>query len=149
MTVRLAKSDDITAALELGRVTLDRSVINGDLDLLHARRAMLRCINDANMSMWVAEHKGKLVGFLMVIREQHWFSKSRYAADICFCVHPQHGNYAPSMIRKYIKWAKEDERVVDINLAISSGLDQDGRAGRMYQNLGFTPVGGVYSLLEK
>jgi len=148
MPTRLATPEDITAALKLGRITLERSVIAGDLDELHARRVMLRCINDANMSMWVAEHKGEIVGFLMTIKEQHWFSKARYAADICFCVSPQHGNYAPSIIRKYVKWAKADSRVKDINLAISSGLDQDGRAGQMYQNLGFTNVGGVYSLLE-
>jgi hypothetical protein len=33
-------------------------------------------------------------------------------------------------------------------LGISSGLDKDERTGRMYQNIGFTKVGGVYSLLE-
>lgn len=148
MAVRLAKPEDITAALELGRFILERSVIKSKVNDLHARKTMLRCMNDKSMSMWVAEHKGKVVGFLMAIKEQEWYSTDKYATDICFCVHPQHGNYAPTLIRRFRKWAKSDPKVTDIFMAISTGLDKDGRAGRMYQKLGFAPVGGMYRYSE-
>ena len=149
MGVRLAIYDDVKEAVEVGDRVLSRSVIAAELFDLQARKLMLRAINDASMNLWVAEHKGHIVGFLIAIKEQHWFSRQKYASDICFCVDPQHGNYAAPMVKRFVKWAKLDEKVTDITLGISSGLDKDGRTGRMYENLGFTPVGGVYSLLEK
>ena len=84
----------------------------------------------------------------MAIKEQHWFSKKKYAGDMCFVMDEQHGNYAAPIIRRFVKWAKSDEKVTDIQLGITSGLDNDGRVGRMYENLGFTHVGGVYAYLE-
>lgn len=146
--VRLAKAEDITAAIEIGRETLERSVITSKLDPQMARRSMMRCLNDKSMSMWVAEHNEKIVGFLMGIRDQDWFTSDKYATDLCFVSHPQHGNYAPMMIKKFRNWAFKDPKVKEIFMAISSGLDQDGRAGRMYQNLGFAPVGGMYRYSE-
>jgi hypothetical protein len=149
MGVRLARIDDIPAALEVGRRVLDRSVIDAKLYDLQAKQLMRRCINDAHMNLWVAEHAGNIVGFFMGIKEQHWFSREKYASDISFCVDDRYGNYAPAMIRRFIKWAKQDPKVKDITLAISSGLDKDGRTGRMYQNLGLTHTGGVYALLSE
>lgn len=148
MGVRLATPEDITEAMEVGKRILARSVYGADVFDLQARKVMLRAINDKSMSLWVAEHKGKIVGFFMAIKEQHWFSKKKYAADMCFVMDDQHGNYAAPIIRRFIKWAKSDDKVTDIQLGISSGLDNDGRTGRMYKNLGFTPVGGFYSYLE-
>lgn len=148
MTVRIAKAEDITPALVVGEKILNRSIYEADLFHAQAKQLMLRALNDANMNLWVAEHKGAVVGFFLAIKEPHWFSRKKYATDLCFVLDDQHGNYAASMIRKFIKWAKSDPKVTDIQLAISSGLDKDGRTGRMYQNLGFTPVGGVYALLE-
>jgi hypothetical protein len=147
--VRLAEYEDITGAMAVGKTILARSVVDAEVFDLQARKTLLRGISDANMSLWVAEHNNKIVGFFLAIKEQHWFSRDKYASDICFCLEDSHGNYAPSMIRRFIKWAKQDVKVKDITLGISSGLDKDGRTGRMYQNLGFTPVGGIYSLLEK
>ena len=148
MPIRKARAEDITAAIEVGKLILDRSVIQGELNPLYARKAMLRCINDKSMAMWVAERKGKVVGFLMAIKEQHWFSADKYAADICFCIHPTYKGFGSGMVHKFIEWAKSDPKVKDINLAISSGLDTEGRAGQMYQKLGFAQVGGVYSYSE-
>lgn len=148
MGVRLATAQDITQAIEVGKRILARSVYGADVFENQSRRMMLRAINDKSMALWVAEHKGNIVGFFLAIREQHWFSKKKYAADMCFVMDDKHGNYAPPIIRRFVKWAKSDPNVVDIQLSISSGLDNDGRTGRMYQNLGFTLVGGVYALLE-
>ncbi len=149
MGVRLAKFEDVAGALEVGRRVLDRSVIDAELYDLQAKKLMLRCISDANMNLWVAEHADTIVGFFMGIKEQHWFSREKYASDISFCVDDRHGNYAAPMVRRFIKWAKTDPKVKDITLAISSGLDKDGRTGRMYENLGFTHTGGVYALLPE
>jgi len=149
LSVRVASFNDVTACITLGAKTLSRSKVNGSVCEMSARRVLLRAINDKSFNLWIAEHEGVIVGFLLAIKEQHWFSKDKYATDICFVLNDGHGNYAASMIKRFIKWAKEDPKVTDIMLGISSGLDQDGRTGRMYQNLGFTPVGGIYSLLEK
>lgn len=148
MGIRLATATDIDDAIKVGEKILKRSVYKADLFSLQAKKVMLRALNDASMALWVAEHKGKIVGFFLAIKEQHWFSRKKYAADMCFVMDDQHGNYAAPIIKQFIKWAKSDPKVTDIHLAISSGLDNDGRTGRMYQNLGFTQVGGVYSLLE-
>jgi len=149
MGVRLATAQDVGSAMKVGKRILSRSTIDAEVYDLQAKRLMLRCINDAHMNLWVAEHADIIVGFFMGIKEQHWFSREKYATDICFCVDPRHGNYAAPMVRRFVKWAKLDPKVKDINLAISSGLDKDGRTGRLYENLGFTQVGGVYALLPE
>ena len=149
MGVRLATPEDITEAMDVGKRILARSVYGADVFDLQARKFMLRGINDKTMNLWVAEHKGKIVGFMLAAIEQHWFSKKKFACDMCFVMDDQHGNYAPPMIKRYLRWAKQMPNVTDIYLGITSGLDNDGRIGRMYQNLGLTNVGGMYALLEK
>lgn len=149
MGVRLAIPEDITEAMEVGKRILARSVYGADVFELQARKFMLRAINDKTMQLWVAEHKGKVVGFLMAAVEQHWFSKKKFTCDMGFLVEDHHGNYAPTMVRRYKKWAKLQPNVVDIFIGITSGLDKDGRTARMLENLGFTNIGGTFALLEK
>lgn len=145
MSVRLAKVEDINQIIELGKKLITRSSIKASVFDAQAKQVIRRAINDANMNVWVADHQGAIVGFLLVVKEQHWFSRDKCAADLCFIVDDKHGNYAASMIRRYVKWAKSDARVTDICLGITSGMDKDGRTGRMYQNLGFTPTGGNFT----
>lgn len=145
--IREANPGDVSQCIELGLETLARSTYQSEADVLIARRTMSRFLMDKSTLMLVAIHDEKVVGFMMCLKEPHWFSKDKYATDLCFVVSPNHGNYAAPMIRRFIKWAKKDPKVKDIMLGISSGLDQDERTGRMYQNLGFTKVGGTYSLI--
>lgn len=144
--IRAAIPDDITGMIELARVVLAKSPVLPAMNELKARRLAYQSINSARMCAFVAEHQGKVVGFLIGCTDDYWWGDAQYASDIAFICHPNHGNYAPGLIRRLVKWAKQFPKVQDVTLAISSGLDADGRTGRMYQNCGFVPIGGMYTL---
>lgn len=142
--IRAATADDITGMIELARSVLAKSPVLPPMNEAKARRLAAQAIASARMCAFVAEHGGKVVGFLLGSTDDYWWGDAQYASDIAFICHPNHGNYAPGLIRKLEKWATKFPKVIDVTLAISSGLDADGRAGRMYQNCGYAPVGGMF-----
>lgn len=142
--IRQAKVDDLEQIVALGRDLIERAPYLPEGNELKARRALCQCMNSKRHALLVAEHEGTIVGFLAGCVTDYWFSDAQFASDIAFHVHPQHGNYAPYLMRRFVKWAKKFPKVTDVTLAISSGLDQDGRVGRMYQNNGFAQSGGMF-----
>ena len=76
--------------------------------------------------------------------EEFFFSRDRYGSDLCVYVREPYRVHAPAMIRKFLDWAWSKPRVKRVILAVSSGMDELGRTGKMYESLGFKQVGGMY-----
>jgi hypothetical protein len=143
--IRTATADDITGMIALARTVLEKSPVLPPMNEQKARRLAYQAINSARMCAFVAERDGKIVGFLLGCTDDYWWGDAQFASDIAFVCHPNHGNYAPGLIRKLEKWAAQFPKVIDVTLGISSGLDKDGRTGRMYQNCGYAHVGGMFT----
>ncbi|HDS1207483.1 TPA: GNAT family N-acetyltransferase [Shewanella algae] len=146
--IRTATHADMNAIVSIGKVTLEKSpTYPVTLDDNKARYMVRRCISDRSMEIFVAVVDGEVVGFIMGMMEEHWFSKDCYATDLTFCVLPEHGDQAVWLLRRFIRWAKSFPKVKSILLGVSSGMDADGRIGQLYERHGFTIVGGFYSLI--
>ncbi len=145
--IRLATVNDITQIIELGRRAAAFSFAKAKVDDLTARRHLAQAINDKTQIILVAEHKGKLVGFLVGAVIPYWFSKDKFATDLAFYCHENHGNYAPFMAKKFIRWAKKQPKVIDVSMAVSTGVKHVERIGALYKKIGMTEVGGVFTTL--
>lgn len=146
---RLATVNDITRMIELGEKAIDISYASPKLDQLYARRYLAQSINDKTSLVLVAEHKGVIVGFLIGAIVPYWFSKDKFATDLAFYCDEKHGNYAPFLAKRFIKWAKQQPRVIDVTMGITSGVSHAERIGTMYQKLGLEFVGSSYTVLNQ
>ena len=70
--IRAATPDDITGMIELARVVLAKSPVLPAMNELKARRLAYQSINSARMCAFVAEHQGKVVGFLIGCTVAKW-----------------------------------------------------------------------------
>lgn len=143
--IRNATHSDIAVMLDIGRETLKNSPSYPvDMDDYKASYSIRRCISDRNMCAFVAEVDGKVVGFILGMHEEHFFSRECYATDLVFCVGKEHAEQAVWLLRRFLRWAKGFSKVKSIMLGISSGMDLDGRLGELYKRHGFSHAGGLF-----
>ena len=87
---------------------------------------------------------GQAVGALIAYVMPEWWSGVLEAYELATFVLPgaRGGTHAARLIRAYVDWAREQgaERAF---LAVSSGRREES-VGRLYQRLGFAPVGMGY-----
>lgn len=144
--IRTATHADLKRILEIGRITLAKAPSYPvEMDDTKASYMVRRCIADRGMEAFVAVVNGEVVGFLLAMQEEHFFSKDCYATDLAFCVLPEYADQAVWLLRRFIRWAKTFPKVKSIMLGVSSGLDADGRIGELYQKHGLSSAGGLYS----
>lgn len=143
--IRTADHHDLKKILEIGRQTLEAApTYPVKMDDVKASYIVRRCISDRNMEAFVSVVDGEVVGFILAVQEEHFFSKDWYATDMCFCVLPDHVNQAVWLLRRFIRWAKKNPKVKSIMLGVSSGLDVDGRLGQLYEKHGLENAGGLH-----
>jgi len=83
-------------------------------------------------------------GFLLGLVEEFFFSRRRFGTDIAVFVRDGHRHLAPRMYREFMRWVVTKPRVDRIMLAVSSGIGNPARVGRMFNQLGLSSVGGIY-----
>ncbi len=81
------------------------------------------------------------------MEDEEWFSKSKYGTDLAFCVLPEHANQGVWLLRRFLRWCKQRD-LKRITLGLSTGMDPEGRTGRMFEAHGLVSVGGIYSTLK-
>ena len=143
--IRFGSHTDIPAIISIGQQVIDRSkTYDAKVDPAKAAYMLRRAINDRKMALFVAEKAGQVVGFFIAMKDEEWFSKSYYGTDLAFCVLPEHGDQGVWLLRRFLRWCKA-EKIRPV-LALSTGLDEEGRTGRMYEAHGLERVGGVYAV---
>lgn len=143
--IRTATHHDLKTILEVGRQTIEAApTYPVTMDDTKASYIVRRCISDRSMEAFVAEVDGEVVGFILGMQEEHFFSKDWYATDMCFCVLPEHASQAVWLLRRFIRWAQKNPKVKSIMLGVSSGLDIGGRLGKLYEKHGIVSAGGLY-----
>lgn len=146
--IRPAVLNDVPAIIALGEHVIQRSpLLHSKIDPLKARKAIFQTIHNKSHLALVAEKDGVVVGCLLGLVVDYWYSKDRYATDLAFYVDSQHGDVAPWLMKRFIKWARAQKNVVDVLMGISTGLDKQGDAGRMYEKLGFSAAGGMFTYM--
>ncbi len=147
--IRNATHEDLTAILSIGRSIAPKISKHYVVDEFKTRRTLLQLINARRGCVFVATNKaGEVIGFIAGQVDALWFSKSCYATEIGFLVMKGYPMQAYLLAKAFIQWAKGFDDVVDVTLNISSGMDSKGRLGRLYERLGFKPMGGCYSFFK-
>lgn len=143
--VREAKIDDVSQIHALAKELLEQSVYSGiKMDDTRFRTICAHLIGSKSGCVLVVDDEGSVQGFMMGLIDQLFFSRSRYATDLAVYVREAYRSYAPWMFRRFVNWARSKPLVAEITLGISSGIGDTERTGKMYQTLGFQPVGGLY-----
>jgi GNAT superfamily N-acetyltransferase len=147
--IRTGTHADIPAIIEIGQQVINASkTYDAKVDPSKAAYMLRRAINDRKMQLFVAEQAGQVVGFFIAMIDEHWFAKSHYATDLAFCVLPDHADQGVWLLRRFIRWCKANS-IKQIQLGLSTGLDAEGRTGRLYEAHGLTLVGGIYATVKQ
>lgn len=93
----------------------------------------------------VAEHDGKLTGFIICLCEEFWWCEdktgAKYATDLAF--YSQHPFDGTKMLKEAQDWAWTRPRVVRFETANSSGIEHR-LAARMYGRAGLQLQGSFW-----
>jgi hypothetical protein len=145
--IRLGDIPDIDAIVELALEVKEQSVYAGiKLDNHKFRLLVASMMGDKTSRVIViVDDDDRPQGFLLGLVEELFFSRSRYATDLAVYVRKGYRNLAPAMFKQFMQWAKTKPRVVRIMFGISSGVGDPARTGKMYQSLGLSLCGGIYS----
>ena len=113
------------------------------------RYAELRRIvlaNRQNMIVLVAEHEGKLLGFLRGQVGEFLFSRDVCATVITLFMRPEvrGGMTAARLLRSFAAWAR-NRGAIEVLVSVTSGVDI-GRSDAFFQRLGLRQAGGNYAL---
>ena len=146
--IRNGTHADIPAIIKIGQQVIDRSkTYDAKVDPAKAAYMLRRAITDRKMALFVADKAGQVVGFFIAMKDEHWFAKSHYGTDIGFHVLSNSADQAVWLLRRFLRWCKAEN--IKPMLALSTGLDPEGRTGRMYEAHGLVNMGGIYTLPEE
>ncbi len=144
--IREATLSDIDALVDLARFFVPK-VGAATLSEKRFRPEICKLIKSESAIVLIAEHEGDVVGGLVGQIGRVWYSDDLYATDLAFVVRAEYsGLYAWLLAKKFIRWAKSDERVVEVTMQISSGMGDVERVGRLYESLGLANMGGCYTM---
>ena len=118
-----------------------------EVDETKAIKAFRRSLSDKNMALFVAQKADQVVGFLLAIKDEHWFSKASYGTDLAFCVLPEHSDQGVWLLRRFIRWCKSLN--LPIAMGLSTGMDIEGRTSQMYEAHGLKNVGGMHATIKQ
>lgn len=145
--IRHATAGDIPALIELGtRMYLESRYASGAFDADKCAALAKQLIDvDAGIVL-VAEQGGQLIGWLGGGIGEQWFSHSLMAFEYGLFIAPEHrgGSAGPRMVKAFLAWAKDNGAAL-VNMGITTGV-HEARTGEMYERLGLSRVGSLYSV---
>lgn len=112
------------------------------------RNTVQRAINQPNSGIFILCIDKEIVGALIAVMNQLWYSRERQIADLIYYVKPTARGHGSKLLTAYLGWAREQKHVGEIMLGITSGSDTEGRIATMLQHFSMSPVGANYRLIE-
>lgn len=141
MKVRLALPDDEDAVIDLARQdvaeTLPHLTFREDI----TRATFRQYLAEADPTIFVVEHRGEVVGFLMALMQGYAFTDGVFATGEVIYVRPdRRGTLAAAhLVRAFVEWAETIEAREAI-MGVSNGLKME-RTARFLERFGFKVVG--------
>lgn len=144
--IRHATATDIDRIVELGAAMHAESRFARLPYSAEKCRALVASMvaNPEEMCTLVAEQQGQIIGAFLGFIEEHFFTEAKVASDFILYVKPEfRGSLAgPRMLDYFTAWAKV-RGVEMIEVGISTGVCVE-KSTRLYQRLGYRPVGIVF-----
>jgi N-acetylglutamate synthase-like GNAT family acetyltransferase len=144
--IRTATIEDIDRLLELGRMFHAESPEYRDVsfDDTKVRRVLTSMIENPTGVIFVAMQDDCIVGGIVGMLTEYWFSNEKFATDLAVFVDPEtrNGIIASKLVIALRIWAtKMGAR--ELKMPITAGINTDGVA-RLYDALGMRSVGQTF-----
>jgi hypothetical protein len=119
--IRLATQRDAMAIVELGERLRSRGLFaNTGMDPLASLNHVLASIAARDRWVGVAEHRGQVVGVLMLVAQPYWWNpRARQVLDDLLCC--ERAGMGRALVRAGLKWALAQRDVVDVILSLNNG----------------------------
>ena len=147
MAIRKATSDDLNRLVEMGALMHAESpTFRGmafDPWKLHA--AIARILDSETGFAMVYEAGGRIVGAMVGMIFQHWFSPDLMASDMALFVEPEHrgGMGAVRLLNAYADWAEDNGAAPGMTwFGITTGVEPE-MTEKLCERLGWRRVGVV------
>jgi GNAT superfamily N-acetyltransferase len=142
--IRLATIDDIPDIIALGeRLVRQGAYAQTQVNFLSCANRLTRALRDPDEWLGVAEHRGRVVGFLILQVVRHWWSGTDCVVldDGIYCTRPGLGR---ALVRAGEQWAWSRIGVREVLIALTSNVGT-ARSARVLARLGYTDRGVVVS----
>lgn len=136
--IRSATIDDLPAMLELGaRMHLESRFRDLPYDLAKVADVLSSLIDGAGLVL-VAEMHGRVVGGIVGMVVEHWFSRVKVAQDFALFIEPEHRGsmLAVRLLARYEAWARE-QGAHAVEMGINTGVHVEQTA-RLLELRGFS-----------
>lgn len=143
--IRKATIFDIERIVELGHEAHKASPVYRDHAVCEPkfRKGLAHMISSKRHYVGVIERGGVVEGALMGTVNEMPFSTKKKASDVFFYITPKCSGYAPALISDFRVWAWDQNGVVMVGLANSSGLHIE-KTEQLYSMMGLQRVGGIW-----
>jgi GNAT superfamily N-acetyltransferase len=140
--LRRLRDSDIGEAIDLARAFhAESAYCSMPLAIAKVADLVQRALTDKEMwcTVVIDSENDAVVGYMMAICHEHYFSYTRTCTDLGFYILPRHrtANIARDMLTALEGWAFHVKQVADISLGISAGIANEG-IERFYKRCGYT-----------
>lgn len=146
MIVRQYRAEDWSSILRLINQLMSESPVyqNIKLDMDKLRLLAHAALEYKDWLVAVAEDHDRIIGFLGLFCEEHFFAKEKFCGDLAFYVEPEWRgtSAAPRLLRFGEGWAI-GRGAREIRLGITTKINPD-KAGSFYNKCGYLPLGLLY-----
>ena len=139
--LRPLEESDIAAVVDMGREMLASSSFSPMSFAPEKVAETIRAISQHGFAV-VADDGGVVVGAILGEVTTPWFSNDRMGTERGLYVHAGYrgGRAAPMLVSAWTQWCLDND-AVQVRPAVSTGSEG---AQRLYEGLGFKPVGALY-----
>jgi len=92
---------------------------------------------------YVTEVDGRIVGAIIGVTHQSWFSKKKQASDLFFYTSERGRGSGPFLFRRFVTWVRKESGAKQIILSTDSGIDSE-RTSELYTRMGCKKIGDVF-----
>jgi len=147
MLIRSLEPADVESCIELGRLLHQESPTYSRFSFNEKRLYSLAetCLNHPDYCCFIAEDSdSNIVGMMIGVTGNHFFSDYKYAADLTLFVKPENrgSSAALRLITAFCIWA-EAIGCDEIRCGITTGIKTE-ISGRIYKKFGFNEEGNLY-----
>lgn len=141
MFARLALEEEVDDVLEMAAANVAETRPGDTFDPDVARQNYWRYLDNANPTIYVVEHKRRLIAFLSVFVGQHRHNTGQFAVQEVLYVRPEfRGTRAAVLLMKHLIAEAERQGISEILGGNDNSFNSD-RTRRFLEHFGFKTVG--------
>jgi hypothetical protein len=143
MMLRKATMDDLDGIYSLGeRIHAQSQSRDYPLDVVRTKTFIASLIASKDSLVLVDDTARGITGTLLARCESMFFSKARYA--VIYVAYAERRGAFVWLVRRFLKWAFVQKLAVECVMDASFGGDLGAKADKLYEKMGFAPLGRCF-----